>query len=92
MKEKNTAQSDFAKTKTIREQREFLPVFTVRDDLLAVVRENQVTVIVGETGSGTYTCIFFVFAIFFHPVNFPYLFLSLYVFLVAPPLSTLSLR
>jgi len=35
------AVSDFAKHKTIREQREFLPVFAVRDELLRIVRENQ---------------------------------------------------
>jgi pre-mRNA-splicing factor ATP-dependent RNA helicase DHX38/PRP16 len=48
----NEAVSTFAKTKTIREQREFLPVFSVRDELLNVIRENSCVVIVGETGSG----------------------------------------
>ena len=48
----NTKVSTFAKTKTIREQREFLPVFSVRDELLNVIRENSCVVIVGETGSG----------------------------------------
>lgn len=52
---KTEAQSQFAKTKTIKEQREYLPVFAVRDQLLDVVRENQITVIVGETGSGKTT-------------------------------------
>ena len=52
---KLAAQSDFAKTKTIKQQREFLPVYTVRSRLLDVVRENQITVIVGETGSGKTT-------------------------------------
>lgn len=50
--QKNVAQSQFARTKTMKEQREYLPVFTVREKLLDVVRENQITVIVGETGSG----------------------------------------
>lgn len=50
--EKNGAVSKFAKTKTIREQREYLPVFSVRDELMNVIRENSVVVIVGETGSG----------------------------------------
>jgi pre-mRNA-splicing factor ATP-dependent RNA helicase DHX38/PRP16 len=49
---KTSAQSDFAKTKTMKQQREYLPVFSVREQLLNIVRENQVTVIVGETGSG----------------------------------------
>jgi pre-mRNA-splicing factor ATP-dependent RNA helicase DHX38/PRP16 len=44
--------SHFAKTKTIRQQREYLPVFDVRDGLLNVIRENTAVIIVGETGSG----------------------------------------
>lgn len=54
-KNKDGPVSDFAKHKSIREQREFLPVFTVREELLNVVRENNVVVIVGETGSGKTT-------------------------------------
>lgn len=51
MKEvKSEARSVFAKTKTIQEQREYLPVFSVKEELINVIRENQVTVIVGETG------------------------------------------
>lgn len=49
------AVSEFAKQKTIRQQREFLPVYSVRDELLNVIRENTVVVIVGETGSGKTT-------------------------------------
>lgn len=49
------AVSEFAKTKSIRQQREFLPVFTVRDELLNVIRENTVIIVVGETGSGKTT-------------------------------------
>ena len=56
-KEKDQAVSTFAKTKNIREQREFLPVFSVRDELLNVIRENSCVVIVGETGSGK-VCLF----------------------------------
>jgi pre-mRNA-splicing factor ATP-dependent RNA helicase DHX38/PRP16 len=51
----STAQSTFAKTKTIAEQRAFLPVYAVRQQLLQIIRENQITVIVGETGSGKTT-------------------------------------
>jgi len=54
-KGKSEAQSAFARNMTIKEQREYLPVFSVRDELLTVVRENQITVIVGETGSGKTT-------------------------------------
>jgi len=49
------AQSSFSKSKSIREQREYLPVFSVRDELVNVIRENQVTAVVGETGSGKTT-------------------------------------
>ena len=50
--QKDGAVSKFAKEKSIRQQREFLPVFTVREQLLQVIRENNVVIIVGETGSG----------------------------------------
>ncbi|XP_065869964.1 pre-mRNA-splicing factor ATP-dependent RNA helicase DEAH7-like [Euphorbia lathyris] len=52
---KEEAVSDFAKSKTLAQQRQYLPIFSVRDDLLQVVRENQVIVVVGETGSGKTT-------------------------------------
>ena len=47
--------SEFSKTKTIKEQREYLPIFSVREELMNVIRENQIVVIVGETGSGKTT-------------------------------------
>lgn len=47
--------SEFAKQKSIRQQREFLPVYSVREELLNVIRENTVVIIVGETGSGKTT-------------------------------------
>ena len=47
--------SEFAKSKTIKEQREYLPVYSVRDELLTVIRDNKITIIVGETGSGKTT-------------------------------------
>ncbi|KAI9189080.1 hypothetical protein H9P43_000508 [Blastocladiella emersonii ATCC 22665] len=49
------AVSQFARTKSIREQREYLPVFSVREELLKVIRENQVVIVVGQTGSGKTT-------------------------------------
>eukprot|EP00250_Pteridium_aquilinum_P021702 c25200_g2_i1 orf=163-3891(+) len=55
LKEKGEAVSEFAKTKSLLEQRQYLPIFTVRDELLQVIRENQVVVVVGETGSGKTT-------------------------------------
>ena len=54
---KYEAVSEFARKKSIRQQREFLPVYTVREELLNVIRENNIVVIVGETGSGTFPCI-----------------------------------
>ncbi|GLU04060.1 hypothetical protein SLE2022_212260 [Rubroshorea leprosula] len=52
---KGEAVSEFATSKTIAEQRQYLPIYSVRDDLLQVIRENQVIVVVGETGSGKTT-------------------------------------
>jgi len=51
-KDKDAPASEFARTKSIREQREYLPVFTVRDELLNVIRESNDVIVVGETGSG----------------------------------------
>ncbi|GMI14639.1 hypothetical protein TrLO_g7168 [Triparma laevis f. longispina] len=53
--DQSNSSSDFAKTKSIKQQREYLPVYTVRDDLLNIIRENNVVIIVGETGSGKTT-------------------------------------
>ena len=53
--EKAVARSEFAKTKTMKQQREFLPVYGSREDLMHVIRENNVVVVVGETGSGKTT-------------------------------------
>ncbi|KAJ0981740.1 hypothetical protein J5N97_009995 [Dioscorea zingiberensis] len=55
MKEKGEAVSEFAKSRSLSEQRQYLPIFSVREELLQVVRENQVIVVVGETGSGKTT-------------------------------------
>ncbi|PIN05604.1 mRNA splicing factor ATP-dependent RNA helicase [Handroanthus impetiginosus] len=52
---KGDAVSDFAKTKSMAQQRQYLPIFSVREELLQVIRENQVVVVVGETGSGKTT-------------------------------------
>lgn len=55
MKHTGEASSDFARKKTILEQRRYLPAFAVRQELLNVIRENSVVIIVGETGSGKTT-------------------------------------
>ncbi|KAL0957643.1 hypothetical protein HGRIS_001425 [Hohenbuehelia grisea] len=47
--------STFAKTRTLKEQREYLPAFACREDLMRTIRDNQVIVFVGETGSGKTT-------------------------------------
>eukprot|EP00200_Dunaliella_tertiolecta_P008619 CAMPEP_0202370528 /NCGR_PEP_ID=MMETSP1127-20130417/2125_1 /ASSEMBLY_ACC=CAM_ASM_000462 /TAXON_ID=3047 /ORGANISM="Dunaliella tertiolecta, Strain CCMP1320" /LENGTH=1402 /DNA_ID=CAMNT_0048966503 /DNA_START=21 /DNA_END=4229 /DNA_ORIENTATION=- len=47
--------SAFSREKTIGQQRRSLPVYTIRDELMQVIRENQVVVVVGETGSGKTT-------------------------------------
>ncbi|KAI3406438.2 hypothetical protein KGF56_000919 [Candida oxycetoniae] len=39
----------------INEQRRNLPAFTVKDDVVTTIRDNQVTIIIGETGSGKTT-------------------------------------
>ncbi|KAK4169675.1 ATP-dependent RNA helicase [Cladorrhinum sp. PSN259] len=40
---------------TIKEQRESLPVYVFREQLIQAVKENQVLIVVGETGSGKTT-------------------------------------
>ncbi|KAI1338558.1 P-loop containing nucleoside triphosphate hydrolase protein [Xylariaceae sp. FL0016] len=52
---KSDGASNFSQSKTLKEQREFLPAFAVREDLLRVIRDNQVVIVVGETGSGKTT-------------------------------------
>jgi len=40
---------------SIKEQRESLPVFAFRSQLISAVKENQILIVVGETGSGKTT-------------------------------------
>ncbi|KAI0903063.1 P-loop containing nucleoside triphosphate hydrolase protein [Ustulina deusta] len=40
---------------SMKEQRESLPVFVFRDQLIKAVKENQILIVVGETGSGKTT-------------------------------------
>ncbi|CAF3769162.1 unnamed protein product [Rotaria sp. Silwood1] len=55
MQEKTDAVSDFARKRTIDEQRKFLPIYAIRDDLLKIIREHSIIICVGETGSGKTT-------------------------------------
>ena len=55
MREKNDAVSDFARKKTLDEQRKYLPIYAIREDLLKIIRENSIVICVGETGSGKTT-------------------------------------
>ena len=43
MQEQSEAVSAFAMSKSIKEQRQYLPVFAVREELLQVIRDNQST-------------------------------------------------
>ena len=52
---KSEANSEFSRSRSIAEQRRFLPIFDCREELMHVVRENQIVVVVGETGSGKTT-------------------------------------
>ena len=47
--------SEFARKKTLTQQRQYLPVFAVREELLKIIRDNSITIVVGETGSGKTT-------------------------------------
>ena len=47
--------SAFSRSKTLKEQREYLPAFAVREELIRVIRDNQVIIVVGQTGSGKTT-------------------------------------
>ena len=42
-------------SRSIKEQRESLPIFSLREALLAAIHDNQVLVVIGETGSGKTT-------------------------------------
>uniref|UniRef100_A0A8B9EH18 Pre-mRNA-splicing factor ATP-dependent RNA helicase PRP16 n=1 Tax=Anser cygnoides TaxID=8845 RepID=A0A8B9EH18_ANSCY len=55
MKEKSEARSEFAKKKSILEQRQYLPIFAVQQELLSILRDNSIVIVVGETGSGKTT-------------------------------------
>ena len=47
--------SDFSKSKSIKEQKEYLPVYSVRSELMNLINNNKIVIVVGETGSGKTT-------------------------------------
>lgn len=47
--------SDFSKSKSIQQQREYLPIFSVRKDLMQLINDNKIVVVVGKTGCGKTT-------------------------------------
>lgn len=55
IKESTSSSSVFSRTKSLKEQREYLPAFAVREELLSAIHDNQVVVIIGSTGSGKTT-------------------------------------
>ena len=40
---------------SIKEQREGLPVYKLRDQMIQAVQDNQILIVIGETGSGKTT-------------------------------------
>ena len=40
---------------TIKEQREGLPVYKLRDQMIQAIQDNQILIVIGETGSGKTT-------------------------------------
>ena len=45
----------FKPTQALREQKEKMPIFTLKDDLRDAILENRILVVIGETGSGKTT-------------------------------------
>lgn len=41
LKEQSDAVSAFARSKTVREQRQYLPAFAIREELLQIIRDNN---------------------------------------------------
>ena len=67
-------------TMSIKEQREGLPIFKLREELLQAIHDNQLLVVIGETGSGKTTQMtqylagmFFSFFFCFFPFSYPVL-------------------
>ena len=52
---KEEACSNFSRSKSIQQQRQYLPIYASREELMRLIRQNRVIIIVGETGSGKTT-------------------------------------
>ena len=52
LQNKTAAQSEFSASNSVAAQRQYLPIYTCKDELMRVIRDNPVVIIVGETGSG----------------------------------------
>lgn len=63
--QKDTGKSHFSKSKTIIQQRRYLPVFAVRQELLNIIRENNVVIIVGEYSEKCFALYVFVAYFYF---------------------------
>ena len=53
LKAKTDAASAFSQEKSINMQREYLPIYTCREQLMRIIADSPIVVIVGETGSGS---------------------------------------
>ncbi|XP_055388858.1 LOW QUALITY PROTEIN: uncharacterized protein LOC129617831 [Condylostylus longicornis] len=53
--QKDTAVSEFARNRTLAEQRRALPIYEARDEFLSLLRSHQIVIVVGQTGSGKTT-------------------------------------
>lgn len=49
------SQSTFTSTMSMREQREGLPIYKLKDELMDAISKNRILVVIGETGSGKTT-------------------------------------
>lgn len=52
---KEEGNSHFSRTKSMQQQRQYLPIYASREELMRLIRQNRVIIIVGETGSGKTT-------------------------------------
>jgi len=50
-----TSQTTFTCSQTIREQKESLPIYRLKENLQQAILDNRMLVVIGETGSGKTT-------------------------------------